>query len=120
MADRGFRTAEVADVGDAADEQRFAAGQSKARFSRDDRPLFAGAVGERLLVLVYLAVTKHASVVLAKDFRLLHRKEIPIEPANHLVVPPAHEFAHRIVHDHEPTVAILDEYRMGNGVDDPA
>ncbi|HMG50009.1 MAG TPA: hypothetical protein VK597_05405 [Inquilinus sp.] len=117
-----FGIAEPGHVRDHADQERdqIAVGtaQMDKPFAGDHDPDDSRPVGDHLLVLMRLAGGEHLVVDGPEDRGLLRWLEIEIRPADQRgAVAPQH-VAEGLVDDDETVVPILDEDRIGNGVQD--
>src|SRR5438034_36524 len=80
----------------------------------------AGCVVDRLFVLIDLTRFEHQAIALEIKLGDLLRDEILISSADQFVMGMAHELAHRLIEGDEPVLIVLDENRIGHGVENPA
>ncbi len=111
-----LRLAERRDVGDDRDQQRQAAGVDQP-LAGDDRPHLSARVGDHLLVFIFLARGEDEVVLCPKDVGLFVRQEVMVRLANEFLARTSQELAQCLVHQHPSMVAILDEDRGRQDVD---
>src|SRR5262245_52974069 len=99
VADHLLGATKLGDVGYAADDQARAVREVQRLLPGDDRPEFAAAVGDELLVLVRLAGLKDCEVYGPENCRLVGGYEVSVESTDELVKPMPHQPTHILVDD---------------------
>ena len=120
VPDLRLGAAKIGDVGDAADDETTAVRKDEPVLAGDDGAHGTGRIGKQFLVDVGLAAFENQPVLGAEDVRLFLRHEIVVGLADQLLGAMPHQRAHRLVHQDEPAIRVLDEKRMRHRIDDAA
>ena len=107
------------DVGHHPDQEPPSHRVDDQRLAGEEHVDGAGRVGERLLVLDHRPGGEDEVVLSPELVGLAPRRDVVVGPAQEFVPPPAQEATEPFVHEHPTMALVLDEHRVGKGVEEP-